>query len=143
MKETQQCNRCGIEKEIAEFSFRHKDRNIHRLECKECFAPFTHKHYLKNKGLIYGRFVSHRRRIRQWVTELKNKPCTDCGVVYPPAVMEFDHLPEFTKVDSISSLIADGRNIKRIKAELAKCELVCANCHSMRTVMRRTLGIGG
>lgn len=143
MDETQQCNRCGIEKEIVAFSFRHKARNIRRRECKACFKPFTRKHYLRNKGLIYGRFVVHRRNIRQWVATLKNKPCTDCGIVYLPAVMEFDHLPEFTKIATISMMVADGCNRDKIKKEMAKCELVCANCHSVRTVTRRAAGIGG
>jgi hypothetical protein len=49
--------------------------------------------------------------------------------------MHWDHLPEYPKFDDISSMVASARRA-RILAELAKCELVCANCHVMRTVAR-------
>jgi len=49
--------------------------------------------------------------------------------------MHWDHLPEFEKVDEISSMVA-SRSREAVLAELAKCELVCGNCHVMRTVAR-------
>ena len=49
--------------------------------------------------------------------------------------MQWDHLPEYVKVDEISSMVASHRR-SLVLAELAKCELVCANCHVMRTVKR-------
>jgi hypothetical protein len=49
--------------------------------------------------------------------------------------MHWEHLPEYLKLDDISSMVASLRRA-RILNELAKCELVCANCHVMRTVRR-------
>lgn len=62
-------------------------------------------------------------------------PCHDCGEVFPVWVMHWDHLPEFEKLDEISVMVG-SRTRDAILAELKKCELVCANCHVLRTVRR-------
>jgi len=49
--------------------------------------------------------------------------------------MHWDHLPEFDKIGEISSMVA-SRKREVIMEELKKCELVCANCHVLRTVVR-------
>ena len=64
-------------------------------------------------------------------------PCADCGEVFPSFVMHWDHLPGFEKRGDIGSMI--GRYTREvILDELKKCELVCANCHVLRTVRRAT-----
>jgi len=62
-------------------------------------------------------------------------PCRDCGETFPVWVMHWDHLPGFAKVGEISSLV-QNRTRAVVLDELKKCELVCANCHVMRTVVR-------
>lgn len=65
--------------------------------------------------------------------ELKAVPCSDCGAQYPYYVMQFDHLPERgAKQYNISELMVSG-STEALKAEAAKCEVVCANCHAERT----------
>ncbi len=51
--------------------------------------------------------------------------------------MTFDHLPGTMKVNDISTLVLRGCTQMAIE-EMTKCELVCANCHSVRTFLRRT-----
>ena len=66
--------------------------------------------------------------------EMKSAPCADCGACYPPEVMEFDHVPgRGGKLHNISTL----KTLRAILAEAEKCELVCANCHRVRTTRRR------
>jgi len=73
---------------------------------------------------------------RRWMAGLKQGlPCVDCGGVFPVYVMHWDHLPGFDKVDEISSMVA-SRTRQVVIEELKKCELVCANCHVLRTVAR-------
>jgi len=73
------------------------------------------------------------------IREQKNKPCTDCGVQYPYYVMHFDHVPERgLKLFSLTKNQCN-RSIKSIDAEIAKCDLVCGNCHSERTHQRGQL----
>ena len=62
--------------------------------------------------------------------------CTDCGYRVHPAALHFDHLPGTNKVANIAWLRAHG-SLASIMAEIAKCEVVCANCHAVRTAARR------
>jgi hypothetical protein len=55
--------------------------------------------------------------------------------MFLPYVMHWDHLPGYLKVSEISSMVG-GWSRAAIQDELKKCELVCANCHVMRTVVR-------
>ena len=75
---------------------------------------------------------------RAWMNAMKEGvPCADCGQLFPVFVMHWDHLPGFEKVDDVGNML---RRFARetILEELKKCELVCANCHVMRTVKRAT-----
>ena len=71
-----------------------------------------------------------------WFLDLKDLPCTDCGARYPHYVMEWDHLPERGDKTEIIQLVKSGAPKECTLAELAKCELVCANCHKERTYRR-------
>lgn len=77
----------------------------------------------------------HARR-RQLFDILKEHPCQDCGQMYPPYVMDWDHRDPKDKVMTI----ADMKNCTawdKVLAEIAKCDLVCSNCHRIRTHRRR------
>lgn len=68
------------------------------------------------------------------VRELKSVPCADCCQSYPYYVMQFDHLGE--------KLFAIGRRSSsmayhKVLDEIEKCEVVCSNCHAIRTWQRR------
>lgn len=76
------------------------------------------------------------RERRPIILEAKNKPCIDCGGVFHFSVMDFDHV-NGNKVFAISK--NPLRNIESIKREIEKCEVVCANCHRIRT-FRRSVG---
>lgn len=64
----------------------------------------------------------------------KDKPCVDCGVTYHSCQMDFDHLGN--KKVGVAEMKAQHYSTKRIQEEINKCELVCANCHRMRTYKR-------
>lgn len=73
-------------------------------------------------------------RRRAMVNEVKNVPCMDCGQSYPPCVMDFDHRPGEEKLFNLGRVGAYGK--ASLLAEMAKCDVVCANCHRMRTAAR-------
>lgn len=81
-----------------------------------------------------------RYELADWVDTLKTAPCTDCGLTYPPYVMDWDHLPEFEKVKPIGVMVNNRTTKEKILSEIAKCELVCANCHRERTAARGQWG---
>src|SRR5882672_2772443 len=76
----------------------------------------------------------YRQSRAKTLRELKNKPCADCGLKYLPCVMHFDHV-RGKKEFNVSVGNVTYRP-QRILAEIAKCDLVCANCHAIRTFQR-------
>jgi hypothetical protein len=78
-----------------------------------------------------SRFVERSRLLRA----AKDKPCMDCGKRFPSFVMDFDHRDGVAKVDTIAVLVRKW-SWARVQAEIEKCDLVCANCHRIRTARR-------
>lgn len=70
-------------------------------------------------------------RKRTWVDARKDVPCADCGERFPTECMDFDHLPGFEKCFQITQMMSMSQ--ARLKAEIDKCELVCACCHRIRS----------
>ncbi|MBI4057790.1 hypothetical protein HY405_00500 [Candidatus Microgenomates bacterium] len=68
---------------------------------------------------------------REVINALKMVPCADCGKEYPYYVMDFDHRNTKEKLGDISH--AMSWSIEKIKREVRKCDVVCANCHRIRT----------
>lgn len=89
----------------------------------------------KNKDDYNAYQAVRRAATRAIIEEAKDNPCLDCGIKYPPYVMQFDHLGD--KKFNIGSATAHNPKPDKLRAEIAKCEVVCANCHAIRTYNRR------
>lgn len=89
------------------------------------------RHYYKNKEKYYSNNKARRLAAAKLIRELKNVPCADCGIKYPACVMDFDHLAD--KSYNISSMVTRDCSLERIIEEANKCNVVCANCHRLRT----------
>lgn len=99
---------------------------------KEYRKEFFRKHPEAKKQ--YSRYTySKHQKLRD---KEKSKPCMDCGIQYPPYVMHFDHRNGKEKLYNIGSIIG-RKTLKIVKDEIAKCDVVCANCHAERTYKRR------
>lgn len=61
--------------------------------------------------------------------------CADCGEKFPHYVLEFDHLPGSKKIDNVYRVLKKY-GIESAWQEVAKCDVVCANCHKIRTYER-------
>jgi len=105
--------------------------------CTICLVSKSLSHFAPNRGRCDECEDKHKNYLRQYVRGLKSKPCADCGEKFPYYVMDFDHLDEQTKRSNISKLMNERCTLQFLKDELAKCELVCANCHRKRTFQRR------
>lgn len=125
---TKRCSKCRIEKPLEDFARRGSSGR--QAYCRKCNAKQRAEWLANNKE-------RHRLNGRRWRTKtceelraLKNVPCADCGNRYPHYVMDFDHQEDkkFQLGDAI------GRySVARIREEVAKCEVVCSNCHRIRT----------
>ena|SRR4030066_132055 len=71
---------------------------------------------------------------RAWLAVKKAVPCTDCMLKLPAVVMEFDHT---RGIKSFNVASACRMKREKVEAELLKCDVVCANCHRIRTHNRR------
>lgn len=70
--------------------------------------------------------------------DAKGGPCVDCNGKFDPVCMDFDHRPGETKLGCVSAMFARRRvSLEVIMEEIKKCDLVCSNCHRLRTKARR------
>jgi hypothetical protein len=134
----QKCYGCGLTKAASDFAWRRKARNQRDTYCRPCRSAYKAEHYRKNKAryIENARVRSDRERLRRTMYLLdyfRFHPCADCGES-EPLVLEFDHLAD--KSFEIGTNFAD-RGWESILAEMAKCDVVCANCHRIRTAARR------
>lgn len=102
---------------------------------REALNQYNRDRYSKNKeaARAYGRRKYYAAREK--LDALKSKPCVDCNNSFPPECMDFDHLPGQQKLFAIG--ITKTRSWESIQAEIDKCDLVCANCHRIRTTARK------
>jgi hypothetical protein len=94
----------------------------------------------KQKTLERSNINKAKRRRETW--EIKEKSgCVDCKEMYPHYMLHFDHKPGFEKNGSVSEIYSNHGRDKGIE-EMEKCDIVCANCHSIRTYNRNQNNIG-
>lgn len=92
---------------------------------------------LPQTSLIMSKESSRRKKRRRYesnknlIRALKNQPCADCDITYPHYVMDFDHRDPKDKTANVAAL--KSRSPDAILFEISKCDLVCANCHRIRT----------
>jgi hypothetical protein len=131
------CSRCKESKPIDDFTPK-GSRGGRDCYCRPCRGAYGQEHYEKNKR----RYIEQtrvrndkyfRERVLFLLNYFKTHPCTDCGET-DPVVLDFDHLRD--KKFEIASGI-HYRAWKKVLEEIAKCEVVCANCHRRRTAQRR------
>lgn len=96
---------------------------------------YRDKHYLANKEQYLERNLKNRVIRREFIINYKKRPCEDCDIEYPYYVMDLDHRPDEVKLYEPHKL-AVSVGMDTIKAELQKCDVVCANCHRLRTASR-------
>jgi len=133
------CPKCAISKPLEDFHRARLRRDGRQPYCKPCRAELDHRRYERRVGRPVERGSGPRRTVgenrRAWLLSLKaGRPCTDCGVVYPAVAMQWDHLPGSVKIADVSAMGLYSKD--EILAEIAKCELVCTNCHIIRTGKR-------
>jgi len=115
---TRRCTTCGVRRPLKDFykSVKHSRR------CRYCTqAQMNARIALK---------IAYAQQVKL------DAGCMDCGLMSPyPEVYDFDHRPGVVKVNKISMLYAGPMRV--LVAEIAKCDVVCANCHRIRTVDRK------
>ena len=124
------CRRCGSSKPLSEF---HRWRDDYQSWCKGCRREYAAAHYQQHKARRQEQNERRQAEFLVWYTSLKaGKPCADCGGTFRPVAMHWHHLPGTEKEASLADLAKRGSK-RRVLDEIEKCELICANCHAVRT----------
>jgi hypothetical protein len=136
--EKRRCSACEADLPLSFFKVKatYPDRIIHQAYCIPCQREYRRTHYRANREVYLQRKRERDRRIRELAEKAKAKPCADCGIQYAPWQTDFDHV-QGNKVMRVADLVRRKVSIRKLKAEIAKCDVVCANCHRNRTHYRR------
>lgn len=105
------------------------------LVCACCHRDRTHSRKRKNNKRRYP----SRDLKRGLINDQKNNPCVECGESFHPWQMDFDHI-NGVKRFKLSAAPSTSVSVEEISEEIAKCELVCVNCHRVRTEHRGNHG---
>lgn len=131
------CCHCGFPKDEDDFHFRNKAKGTRQPYCKECKKGFSKAWYTSHKAdhkkVVQRNNRRYQQETRKIIDKIKDKPCADCGHRFPSVVMDFDHVDPTSKLFSIANRMARTVSLEVLLAEISKCEVVCANCHRLRT----------
>lgn len=129
------CLKCEMMKPSFEFAMKTATQ-VHSY-CKPCVRKYSAERYRANPAPTRSRIDKKKSKLRKLLETLKDEaPCMDCNVQYPYYVMDLDHRDSKTKVLAVSVLANNGVSEATLREEIAKCDLVCANCHRKRTYNR-------
>ncbi len=130
-----ECTSCKLRKRLIDFNFRNKALNKRQKTCRLCTRAHIRLHYKKNttyyleKAARRNAIVKNELRLLVW-SYLNSHPCVDCGE-NDPLVLEFDHMRD--KKMNIANMIKNSASPVKIRSEIRKCLVRCANCHRRKT----------
>ena len=125
------CKKCKVEPALQQSTL--------CVNCKKDKAHYDKDYYKQNATEKTASATQTKKDIVKWYYALKdNKNCQDCMGQYRYWQQDYDHLPSFTKFMDVSKMVRLGYAKEKIMNEIAKCSLICKNCHSTRTHMRAT-----
>lgn len=149
------CFKCKEAKPHAEFNKRAQNKDGYHYSCRSCInsdraqtrktqieagiTPRNDQWNKENRNKINTVRTERRRIIRDYIRSLKaGKPCVDCGGVFPPTCMDWDHRePSDKEFNICGTATRELYDNDKILSEIAKCDLVCANCHRIRSAIQR------
>ena len=131
------CSKCQARKPLTEFNFGKRAANARHSYCRDCGCKFTRSHYRRRKRQDLDRNRRSYAVRRQMVVDAQSCLCADCGIQYPYYVLEFVHRERVSKKFPLHAVHGATKNV--ILREIAKCDVVGANCHRERT-HRREIG---
>ncbi len=128
---------CGKCKRVLELFYFNKSTRAdgYNLYCTDCNSTLRYSRSLDKEKYCNSGRKERRDNQSKLLEYLKDKKCVDCPVSNP-ICLEFDHLDRFNKKNAISNMVSKPCSWSTILAEIAKCEIVCSNCHKVRTATR-------
>lgn len=126
------CPKCTKSKSLNDFCVRSKSKDGRQPWCKECTTKRFKEYYKENPVAYKERAAKIEKEARDLMHDLKdNKPCVDCNRLFPFYVLDYHHKDSSKKTTEVGNLTCYGK--ARVLEEIQKCDLLCANCHRLRT----------
>jgi hypothetical protein len=125
-----------------EFALKNARTSKRHSQCKECGRRNARDHYLANHAAYIERNRRNTpgQRLRNASIVLEHllvHPCVQCGE-RDPVVLEFNHKDPGAKSANVADLVQSGCSVQRLRDEIVKCEVLCANCHQRFTSNARS-----
>ena len=96
-------------------------------------------YYEKNKEKRKKQYTKYVNELRQWFRDLKKElKCSQCGIDHP-AALSFHHTDPTTKEYTVAAMTSQGLAKATILKEIAKCIVLCHNCHAIHHYNERLL----
>jgi hypothetical protein len=131
------CSGCKQCLEVSEFNKNSRRHDGYQTMCRSCQRDYYSKRYYDPNGSERKRLERNREKNKELRREIirgaKSIPCMDCGVEYPYYVMDFDHRDPKEKRYTVGMMVGQGQPLDQLRQEIAKCDVVCSNCHRIRT----------
>ncbi len=121
------CNKCGEERLEINFAFKNKVKGVRSTVCSECQKEYKKKHYYNNKEEHYKRNKKTEQKIKDYIDTIKKSGCSKCSEI-DSVCMDFHHIDPTLKDRNVSEMYKYG-SLNKVKLEIKKCILLCANCH--------------
>jgi hypothetical protein len=103
--------------------------------CRDCYRAYFRDRAEPHRREVRAARLNRRRDARIFLADyLRTQCCSDCGEA-DPRVLEFHHLRE--KRGNLADLVRRGSSVRALQREVARCTVLCGNCHRMRTAASR------
>ena len=127
------CNTCKKMRALSAFNVRTAAADGLQSRCRECCREWYLQHRADHIANVARRNLAYRKELRVRIAAyFATHPCVDCGE-RDIRCLQFDHRDPSTKTANVAYLLGGALSWKAILAEIEKCDVRCANCHSRRT----------
>ena len=137
--DTKKCPNCAETKPVSAFGLKNRERQLLQSWCRDCERVYKTDWYVRHRQ----QHIDHVR-VQRAATKVANRirllaylvehPCVDCGESNL-VVLDFDHLRD--KRWSITYMVSAGFLWSTIETEIARCQVLCSNCHRIKTARER------
>jgi hypothetical protein len=109
----------------------YKDKNKYKSEAyQEYMRNYQRSWHQRNRAKRIAQVYERKEQLWKFYNQLKaTLECAQCGENHP-ATLQFHHLDPQKKDFNLSEAVRQGYGFERIKREIAKCAVLCANCHA-------------
>ncbi len=130
------CPKCKRKLQLKRFHWRRKCDGLRQSYCADCTSAWKKQHAAQYREVTNAQQARWHAKRKAWVDSHKEgKPCADCKHLFPVYVLDFDHREGEKKCFDIGH-VSRHKSKEEILKEIAKCDVVCANCHRIRTYLR-------